>query len=348
VAMTSSGIAVAANGGDGLILQQSASDPSIQQPFPTGIQSFDDVSIDAGNEALVFALSTTSQRVCSFNISGEDLTLVNCVGEEDNFGVAPFCGVSALNSTLIISGGTRGLTIYQYNTDSGVISDSPSVLNFRGLEAIGHPDVVLVNAGLAALSTDFNGTPRFGTLMASIQGSNVNNVQEFRVEDSLEFDLTIRPANFPLVNAIYETETGTYMYTANGPMLVQDPKSDSTSNTLSGAPTGFSAVTVAVNTVKKIAVFGGVSASGGSQILFYDLSVDPRNPSLMGSVPVSGQRITSIASGGDVAAYTTENLATIQYEKLLTSTQNSSSAVQSLHRLALLFAVVLQMNLLML
>jgi len=326
VAITSSGIVIAASGpgGGGLILQQSASSSSVQQALPTGIASFDDVSIDAGNEALVFALSTISQQVCSFTLSDGDLNLVNCVGEGDDFEVSPFCGVSALDSTLIISGGVGGLTIYQYDIESGMISDSPNVLNRKLQGVVGHPDVVLVSAGLAALSTDFSFG--FGTLMASIQESDVNNVKEFRVENTLGFAFfaTSKPANFPLVNAIYETETGTYMYTANGPMQVQEPILDNAIDVLSGAPTGFLATTVAVNTAKKIVVFGGVDASGGNQILFYDLSVDPRNPSLVESVPVTGQRILSIASGGDVAAYTTVNLATIQYEQLPTSSPASS------------------------
>jgi len=317
VVMTSSGIAIAANGpgGGGLVLRQSASTSSVQS-LPPGISSFDDVSIDAENEALVFALSTTSRRVCSFTLSGDDLSLANCVGNGDNFAVSPFCGVSALDSTLIISGGTGGLTIYQYNPVSGVISTSPRVLN-SDLGVIGHPDVVLVNAGLAALSTDFSGGgARFGTQMLSIQGNSVNFGRNFRVQNGLGFSLAQGPANFPLVNAIYETSTSTYMYTANGPMQVQEPLSTNTIDVLSGRPNGFSAVTVAVNTAKKIAVFGGVNASGGSQILFYDLSVDPRNPNLMKSIPITNQRITSIASGGNVAAYVTLELASIRYEQL--------------------------------
>jgi len=315
VAMTSSGVAVAANGAR-LIVQQSASSQPVNQSLPDGITSFDDVSIDAGNETLVFALSTFSQRVCSFLLFDGDLTLVNCVGEGDNFGVGPFTGVSALDSTLIISGGTTGITIYQYDTISGVISDTPSVLN-RDLGVIGHPDVVLVSANVAALSTDFSvGTPRFGTQMASIEGSEVTFDRDFRVQNSLAFQLFVTPANFPLVNAIYETSTNTYMYTANGPMQVQEPLSSDTIDLLTGAPNGFSAVTVAVNTAKKIALFGVVSASGESQILFYDLSVDPRDPILIESIPIVGQRIVSIASGGDVAAYTTLSLDNIQFVPL--------------------------------
>jgi len=315
VAMTSSGIAVAATGieGQGLILQQTASRQPAPQPLPQDIASFQDVSVDAGNERLVFALSTVSRRVCSFTISNAALSLQNCVG--GRFAVAPFCGVSALDGTLIISGGTGGMTIYEYNPESGVISGSPSVLN-RGLGAIGHPDVVLVDADLAALSTDFRGEPRFGTQIASIQGSSVNFVRDFRVRNSLRFNSILAPANFPLVNAIYKTNTNTYMYTANGPMQVQEPLSSDTPTTI-GAPNGFSAVTVAVNTAKNIAVFGGLTDSGGSSILFYDLSVNPRKPTLVSNVPIRIQRITSIALGGDVAGYVTQQSPSIiQYESL--------------------------------
>lgn len=105
----------------------------------------------------------------------------------------------------------------------------------------GHPDAVLVNVDLEALSIDFSGGPfRFGTLIPSSQGSNENNAQEFRVQNSLVFGLNIPPANFPLVNTIYETETSTYMYTTNGPIQVQDRILGNTVDILSGIPTGFS------------------------------------------------------------------------------------------------------------
>ena len=319
VAMTSTGIAVAAMGPDGLVFQQSASTGQPEtQSLPMGIESFDDVSVDVENEALVFALSTVSQRVCSFTIMSDGLNLVNCVG--DGFEVDPFCGISALGGTLIISGGTGGLTVYQYNTDSGVISESPNVLNLE-LGVIGHPDVVLVDANLAALSTDFSGSPRFGTQMASIEDNSVIFVRDFRVQDSLGFQSSLRPANFPLVNAIYNTEGNTYMYTANGAIQVQNPRLADTVTILStsGAPNGFSAVTVAVNAAREFLLFGGLIDSGGSAILIYDLSGNPLNPTLVESILLSDQRITSIASGDDVAAYTTQGGDTIiRYQQLPT------------------------------
>ena len=98
MAMTSTGIAVAAMGPGrgGLVFQQNATaGQPATQILPTGTESFVDVSIDAENEALVFALSTVSRMVCSFTISNEGgLNLENCVGNE--FMVDPFCGISTL------------------------------------------------------------------------------------------------------------------------------------------------------------------------------------------------------------------------------------------------------------
>jgi len=275
VAMTSTGVAVTANGprGGGLSLQQSASGESMQQSLPPGILSFEDVSIDAANQALVFALSTVSRQVCSFILSGGALTLVNCVGGGNTFVVAPFCGMSALDSTLIISGGTDGVSYYRYNTSSGLISNSPIVLN-QNLGVIGNPDVVLVNKGLAAFSTDFSffaGNSRFGTLIATL-GDTVTIGEDFRVQDGLGFSLLVPPANFPLVNAVYETKGNTYIFTANGLMQVQELESGGTIDILSGAPSGFLAVTVAVNTAREIAVFGGVVTGGSSRILSFVVS----------------------------------------------------------------------------
>jgi len=319
VAMTSTGIAIAATGNGGLIVQPSASGQPVVQPLPTGIQSFDDVSIDAQNEALVFALSVVAQEVCSFSLLGVALTPVNCVG--GNFGVAPFSGVSALDSTLVISGGTLGVTVYDYNGQSGSIANSPAVLNLN-LGVIGNPDVVLLDSDTVAFSSDLgSGTPRFGSLLATIDknAGTVTQFRSFRIFNSLEFNLFVKPANFPLVNAIYETNTNTYMYTANGPMNAQEPLVSDAIQVLSGAPNGFNAVTVAVNTAREILVFGGVDSSGGNgQILFYDLSVTPENPTFMSSVSVMG-RITSVASGGNTVAITSQGNPAIAFEQLPTA-----------------------------
>ena len=174
------------------------------------------------------------------------------------------------------------------------------MLNLEENNVIGHPDVTLVSPSLAALSTDFSGGgARFGTQMATIDGGSVVFGADFRVEDSLGFDLALGPANFPLVNAAFQ---GRYLYTANGAMQVQDLQTNTIA--VMDRPAGFEAVTVAVNEARAVAVFGGV-AGDSSRLLVYDLSSDPMDPKIttVGSEFDVDGRITSVASGGDVVAY---------------------------------------------
>ena len=99
---------------------------------------------------------------------------------------------------------------------------------------------------------------------------------DYRVQDSLGFDLALGPANFPLVNAAFQ---GRYLYTANGAMQVQDletgevrvldPRSELAEATCGGDEAcedsfneEFQAVTVAVNEARQAVVFGGLDESG--------------------------------------------------------------------------------------
>ena len=146
---------------------------------------------------------------------------------------------------------------------------------------------------------------RFLLLSACLAVTRAENVamtsSDIRVEDSLGFDLALGPANFPLVNAVFQ---GRYMYTANGAMQVQDLQT----NTIAvlDRPGFLEAVTVAVNEARSLAVFGVVGAISGSGLFVYDLRSDPMNPTLINpegsEIDIDG-RITSVASGGDVIAY---------------------------------------------
>ncbi len=323
VATTTSGVAIGTNGGQEGLLVSTGTGGERQQfevtNFGLGVSlnsPFSDVSIDPENESLVFALSTSTMTACSFLLDVEAtedssiLTMVSCVG---GFAVSPFSGISANGGTLMISGGTGGFTIYEYHRQLGFIVEEPTLLNQEFPNIIGHPDIVLVHAYKAALSTDFNGgSSRFGTQMASIDASrtSVTFGSDYRVQGTLGFQLFVQPSNFPLVNAVFRSSI---MYTANGPMQVQDLESDEVT-VLSGAPSGFSAVTVAVNQATQKLYFGGILSSGRSLILIYDLSEDPINPTLVGLTQEFDQRITSIASGGDAVAYmTTTDPGTIQF-----------------------------------
>jgi hypothetical protein len=260
------------------------------------------------------------------------LEAVNCAGEGD-ISVSPFSGVSAYGGTLIISGGTGGITVFDYSQETGLIMQTPRFLNQQLPNVIGHPDVVLADSSLAALSTDFSGgSSRFGTQMATI-GATASFGLEYRVDNSLGFVLTLGPANFPLVNAIYRHTDGgnddaakTIMYTANGPMQIQD-LSSSDIRVLNGAPEDFSALTVAVNEARKMVVFGGVLSLGQNQVMVYDLSNDPLNPTLVDSLQTDvGLRITSVASAGDVVAFVTQTITNaIQFLDLPQAGQPSTN-----------------------
>ena len=312
VAMTSSGTAVFTS--EGRLFVATRDGEPVQAPGE--VDNFSDVAVDPANEALVFALSTDDQFVCQFEIdeAAGRLRRGTCVG--DGFSVSPFSGIAANGGTLVISGGTGGLTVYTYDT---TIDPEPAVLNLEESNVIGHPDVTLVSPTLAALSTDFSGGgARFGTQMATISGGSVSFGADYRVEDSLGFDLALGPANFPLVNAAFQ---GRYLYTANGAMQVQDletgevrvldPRSELAEATCGGNQAcensfkeEFQAVTVAVNEARQAVVFGGLQESGGTRVIFFGLEKDPMSPTrfaVLENNPLA--RITSIASGGDVIAY---------------------------------------------
>lgn len=280
--------------------------------FEGQITAFDDVAIDPANPYLVFALDTQSQSVCSFllNSTTASLTVVGCARD---FAVDPFCGISALDGTLAISGGTGGFTTFKYNTteghsNTGRIDVEVVYRNVLLPNVIGHPDILLVTPTLAAFSTDFADSsevgPKFGTMMVDLSDESPQELYNFRVVDSLDFNLALPPSNFPLVNSIYETPcTGqTIMYTANGALTFQDPFSSGT-GTERSIP-NFSAVTSAVNQEKTLLFVGGVNtATGNSEIRGFALT-DPLNPLISTITVVAGTgRVVSVASSGEIVLY---------------------------------------------
>jgi hypothetical protein len=152
VAISPNKVAVVADGQgiDGLVSRQlpGGGENVFDLSFFQGrIIAFDDVAIDQANPDLVFALDSQSQTVCSFLLNGDaSLTAVGCA---ENFSVNPFCGISALDGTLAISGGTGGFTTFKYDTTVGNVNKGRIVvdavhLNVVVPNAIGYPDVLLV------------------------------------------------------------------------------------------------------------------------------------------------------------------------------------------------------------
>lgn len=308
VRITSDGLIVATQVSGGLLIQRSVTTGPVELPLPQGVVNFDDISIDDDDN--LFALSTDSLTACSYtrNISIDSFDFVGC--EAPGFQVSPFSGISASNGLCVISGGTRGMTILEYSPDTAVIDPTPRVLGRRLANVVGFPDVELVNGNLAAMSTDFAdsslGVPRFGTMMVNLD--TVLEVRNFRVADSLGFNLVIGDTNFPISNAFYRASTtgATFMYTANGGMTVQDPFEAGTTAPINAPEEfiggSFRAVTISVDQENDLLVVGGLENSVQTIILQYDLSGDPTNPALLTTSRASG-RITSVGANGGVVAY---------------------------------------------
>lgn len=343
IAITSDGVAVATlPNGRGLITydaDRSAGTVHDLQELDSGVSTFDDVAIDPPSLArsvdeptFVFALSANSRRVCSFTLefaesdavelppedsSGFLLSPIGCTSTQIR--TSPFVGVSAMGGTVIVSGGTGGVSVFTYDTSSGVIEDPPVVLN-QDLGDVGHPDVTLVSPNLAALSTDFR--QGFGVAIASFNGSTLQRLRQFDVENTIGFNHIIQPSNFPLVSAVYYEEEvrsgGTYLYVANGPITVQDPTVNGEPAAVQGAPAGFDALTVAVNSASRIAVFGGVIDDGASSALVLFNITDPINPNFMSVEAIDhadgGGRVTSVATSGTKILYVRQGIGGVRHD----------------------------------
>jgi hypothetical protein len=320
IAQTTFGVTVVASGG-ALFSRQLPDGVDTEADLPTGVSGFDDVSIDAIGENIVIGLSTASQVVCSYLLdrSSATLTLVNCAGNNE-ISVMPFSGLSALGGTIVVSGGTGGVSIFKYDGTTGEISENPSLANYKlprvtggpNEVVIGVPNVVLISPILVAFSSDIGGTPRFGTIVASIDeaGENLKVEREYLL-DGLEFENALKPSNFAFVSAVRVTFDATYLFTANGVLSVVNPmikeeeyyvlNDNDNDNEI---PEGFQAVTVAVNPLGNRAFFGGVIAGEeNSMFLEYDIT-NPSVPKFVRKTEVIG-RITSIAPSDDFISVAT-------------------------------------------
>lgn len=304
VILTQKGYAISTSQSGGLITN--APDGTITETsLPKGITGLHDVATDKTNQKLIFAISATSNRVCSYTLdtsaaaASNPLTLVGC--PSTTVSTSPFMGLAVNGGTLVVSGGTGGVSVFTYNIQTGVINTTPVTRNNGSTGVIGYPDVMMVTPRVAAFSTDFTDNPRFGTDIVRINLNTglLTQLRDFRVQDSLNFQFSISPANFPLVNALYRNGRNRFMYTANGSMTVQNPMENGVLQTLTGAPAGFRAVTVAVNKNRKAVIFGLWNGTI-SQVIVYNIS-NPKRPSAPRVQSVNrflSGRITSISSDG--------------------------------------------------
>ena len=314
VVVTSNQVAVVAGQGlPGLISRAlpNGAEKVFPLPFQNGqITGFEDVAIDEADPTTVFAFSENDKLVCTFTISSTDgsLSISSCVV---GFHVGPYTGIAVKNGILVISGGTGGVTVYNYTVSTRTIDSTPTLLNKLPPNAVGCYGVLMISNTLVALSTDFGAfTPEFGTLMVD---PSLNALYSFRVQNSLGTTLSIAPSNFPLVNTVYTTNCGeTFMYTANGALTIQNAYQSGTTTEMTFSD-GFQAVTDTVDQTRGLLVVGGVMSDGSSQIRFFSLET-ARSPALQSNYTITdGRRITSVALTSTLLVYAFYNGTTTEY-----------------------------------
>jgi hypothetical protein len=306
VAITSDQVAVVALGTSLVSRQLPDGDELLFEPSTVQVAGFDDVTNDPSDPSTIYALSTEDSTVCRFIIQDDAaLSPLDCVFVFDD--VKAYSGISASNGTVVMSGGSKGFTVFDF-TGARPFNDSGIFINVQLPNVVGQYDVLMITPTLAAFSTNFGdsaaGNSSFGTMIVDLSGDEAQERYNFRVDLSLQFTFAIEPSNFALENALYETPCGTsFLYTANGALTIQETfKSNSTKEIV--IP-NFRAVTSAVNQELGLLVLGGADDDAIFQIQVHSL-LDPHSPSLLESFEGVG-RVTSVASAGNVVAYTTVN-----------------------------------------
>lgn len=301
--------------------------------LPTGVESFDDVSIEG---SFIFALDVTGRTICTYIIlDSNDIALQSCY-EGNSWNVGTFGGISCREGVCVIAQGEDGMTILDYDTASGAIAGSPRVINLSFDNVDGFYDVEVISASMAAMSTHFrNGIntfrPRYGTMVVDL-----NTYQSpddgFRIrQNALRSSLAVEPTNFALVNAFYHSSGRTFMYTAHGGMTVQDVGESGSTQVVEDTALGgkFRAVTVAVD--NGIAAFGGLveDDTGRNYVLLFDLIQDPMKPVRFGLFQIP-DRILSIAIRDNLVAVVGTQDVVVQLLNLTEATiPGSDGAVSS-------------------
>lgn len=172
-------------------------------PLKGGAETYDDISVD-GN--YLFALDARGDGVLSsFSIDSTGQAIY--LNSKSGVPVEPYCGVSVRNGVIIVSGGTRYMAAYSYDTN-GVISNEKSRLE----RDRGHPDVLLSDNGkFAFVSTHFGG-PDFGVISVQITESSQKVISEIDIEGAGFTDGVLDYTGFPIKAGL----KGDILYVAHG------------------------------------------------------------------------------------------------------------------------------------
>eukprot|EP00545_Synedropsis_sp_CCMP1620_P013103 CAMPEP_0119029662 /NCGR_PEP_ID=MMETSP1176-20130426/40634_1 /TAXON_ID=265551 /ORGANISM="Synedropsis recta cf, Strain CCMP1620" /LENGTH=1229 /DNA_ID=CAMNT_0006986013 /DNA_START=177 /DNA_END=3866 /DNA_ORIENTATION=+ len=275
-----------------LFLQEYPDSSVISIGFPHGISTMDDISIS--DEGYLFGLSVyTTPLLCAFEIVTANLQPINCVSNATAFPLKKYTGLSCKAGKCVISGGTGGYTVVEYDRKTGQLSNNLKCLSCQvdtmgnsDLTNLNYVEVVMLDYHYAALSTIANGTNAYSIIV----NLDTNKIRALHaIPNAASANLAVPPTNYPCVSDFYRaTSTGEdFMVTACGSLTIQSVLNGNSTVVLAlpGVP-DFVAVTVAVDNTRNIFAVGGHSMEA-SYLAVYN--IDPANP-----------RITSLEQAGSI------------------------------------------------
>jgi len=185
----------AATGDNGLTISDLVTEKVVAHIVPQGpAQSIDDISITSN---LLFALDAQgSGFLMVYSITDPSNPIL--VSSAISVPVGPYCAVSAANGCVVISGGTKYFSSYNYSSEGEIQSHSASFDRNRG-----HPDVLLTKNGkFAIVSTHFQGD-QFGLVSLTADPSSVIKlVSEIEIEGAGFTGGATTPSGFPIKSAL--------------------------------------------------------------------------------------------------------------------------------------------------
>jgi len=160
---------------------------------PEGLQSIDDVFVA---DDLVFVLDARAPGAVAVLDPAKDWGLT---GPAQPVEVGPFSGVSAAKGVMAVSGGTKPMAWFGYDSQ-GIISDVRSRPDFGR----GQPDILLTPDGENAVISAHISGPDFGVIWAEIRegGASIADLSYIALSDAGFTRGGHRPANFPIQSAL--------------------------------------------------------------------------------------------------------------------------------------------------
>jgi len=251
-----------------------------------GMDSIDDIAVADG---LVFALDARDPgAVAVFSL--DDTMHLNLASGPVAVPVEPFSGVAAAGGSVIVSGGTKQLTLRHY-TEVGTLSDVKAMLDVGR----GQPDILLTDDGRHGVVSTHTFGKDFGITLVAIdkEPPQVSVLASIPLPDAGFTPGGIKPANFPIETVHIED----WLLVANGGGVAVIDVRDWEKPSLEAE------IDIDLHSVN-IDAHGGVAAvvgkGAGNEVVLLDISNLPSVTRLK-RVPLSGATVaTGVALDDDV------------------------------------------------